>query len=1002
MLKRQNSGLRIVFRLIVRTFVATALLLACPALTSAAIYYWSAASGDWSGTNPSPWNLGIEPASSDPVYIQNDGTATITQLGEACSDLHLGTAGTGKSGTIQMTGGSLAVLSDCFVGGTGTGTFSQSGGTNTISSNLYLGWLSGVSGAYNLSGTGQLSALNETIGHIANTGTLTQTTGTNTATRISIVTKGTYTLSGGTLNINGSLDNKGIWDLSNSTAVINMSSSIINLTGTIYTTSQNATLNIDSHSLLIVPSGHSASEYFATINNSGIVHQAGSPIDISPAYSIAGIGAIPDHVNCRGTLSAAAGNSITLNAGLTISVSGSVNLGNGTLTVKDAISGMDSGSLNAGNQYVDYNGKFAHTGGTNTVASQFYLGQNSTGYTPTYDLSGTGQLIAPIENIRLGTFTQTDGTNSVSSELHLGYDAGNGYYNLSGTGQLSAPVEYISYGSFGTFTQTGGTNSATYLSILTAGRYNLGAGTLNINGGLDNQGILDLSHSTATVNLSSAILSLSHIVYATAPNSTLNIDEHSLIVVPSGHTASEYFKTINNSGIVHQAGSQLDIPSPYSINGIATITDHVNCLGSLSATSGYAITLNGGLNVSGTGTVDLRTGNLYVNDLTSGMDGGSLYANSQYIGSTGTATFTHTGGTSSIASVLYLGSSSAASGHYYLSGSGQVFAPSEYVGDSGTGTFTQSGGANTTPYLVLGNNSGSSGTYYFDGGTLITRSISKGSGVAVFNFGGGTLQASGAFTCSMPMTLTGAGGIANIDTAGNAVTLTGALSGAGGLNKLGSGTLTLSGSNSYNGDTFISVGKLSLTATGSLSSSPIINVSSGATFDVSAKNSGNGGFTLASAQAIMGNGAINGNLVASSGSHIAPGTSAGTLTFTGNLTLNPGALLDFELASTSTSDKISMSNSTLYINNLDLSAFTFTALTGFGPGVYTLIDDKTISGNLGSILTGMIGDYPITLSKSNNDIILTVVPEPGTWLLMATACLGFLAKMMLTGKRSQI
>ena len=61
------------------------------------------------------------------------------------------------------------------------------------------------------------------------------------------------------------------------------------------------------------------------------------------------------------------------------------------------------------------------------------------------------------------------------------------------------------------------------------------------------------------------------------------------------------------------------------------------------------------------------------------------------------------------------------------------------------------------------------------------------------------------------MTLTGIGGNANIDTAGHAVTLSGVLSGPGGLNKLGSGTLTISATNIYSGDTKISAGNITLT-----------------------------------------------------------------------------------------------------------------------------------------------------------------------------------------------
>jgi autotransporter-associated beta strand protein len=60
----------------------------------------------------------------------------------------------------------------------------------------------------------------------------------------------------------------------------------------------------------------------------------------------------------------------------------------------------------------------------------------------------------------------------------------------------------------------------------------------------------------------------------------------------------------------------------------------------------------------------------------------------------------------------------------------------------------------------------------------------------------------------MPMTLTGDGGNANIDTAGYSVTLSGVLSGPGGLNKLGLGTLTLTQDATYTGDTTVEEGTL--------------------------------------------------------------------------------------------------------------------------------------------------------------------------------------------------
>ena len=165
-------------RIKIRTLLTITLLLAYPALTKAADDYWNAASGNWSDTNPSPWSLSTEPTSSVNAYIQNGGTATITQSGEVSSYLYLGAANTGA---VQMTGGSLSVGNYEYIGNSGIGTFTQSGGTNAITINLYLGYNSGATGTYNLSDTGYLSASNwEVIGY-SGTGTFNQTGGTNTA-----------------------------------------------------------------------------------------------------------------------------------------------------------------------------------------------------------------------------------------------------------------------------------------------------------------------------------------------------------------------------------------------------------------------------------------------------------------------------------------------------------------------------------------------------------------------------------------------------------------------------------------------------------------------------------------------------------------------------------------------------------------------------------------------------------------------------------------------------
>jgi autotransporter-associated beta strand protein len=176
---------------------------------------------------------------------------------------------------------------------------------------------------------------------------------------------------------------------------------------------------------------------------------------------------------------------------------------------------------------------------------------------------------------------------------------------------------------------------------------------------------------------------------------------------------------------------------------------------------------------------------------------GLLSANIENVGYGGTGTFTQSGGTNT-ATTLYLGSSPSSS--YNLSGSGVLSGAAEYVGSSGSGTFNQSGGTNeVSSYFMVG----SLGTYNLTGGALLVPGIQ---GTGTFNLGGGMLVASAGFTTGQHMTLTASGGNGSIDTGAYSVTLTGVLSGPGGLNKLGAGVLTLTASDTYTGGTTISAG----------------------------------------------------------------------------------------------------------------------------------------------------------------------------------------------------
>jgi len=148
--------------------------------------YWTAAVDDW--FDPGNWSSG-EPGSTDTGYINNAGTA---QIAEGCAEAHSLFVGfDGNPGAVQLSGtGELSALFES-IGDSGTGTFTQTGGTNTVNDELYLGYHSGADGTYEFSG-GSLSA--ETISVAVNgTGQFNWTGGTLAVDTVNVGGNGTWT-----------------------------------------------------------------------------------------------------------------------------------------------------------------------------------------------------------------------------------------------------------------------------------------------------------------------------------------------------------------------------------------------------------------------------------------------------------------------------------------------------------------------------------------------------------------------------------------------------------------------------------------------------------------------------------------------------------------------------------------------------------------------------------------------------------------------------------------
>lgn len=256
-------------------------------------------------------------------------------------------------------------------------------------------------------------------------------------------------------------------------------------------------------------------------------------------------------------------------------------------------------------------------------------------------------------------------------------------------------------------------------------------------------------------------------------------------------------------------------------------------------------------------------------------------------------------------------------------------------GIAGSAALTKSGNGT----LTLNTANSFAGGLNLNGGTTVFNALAN-LGNGAISFSGGVLQfAPGNIEDISVRTVTFNAGGATINDDGNTLWFTKSIGngGAGGLTKLGAGSLTLNGTNIYSGNTIVGAGSLALGPSSYISNSPALIVNSGATLDVV-----NSPLALQN-QVLAGGGILNGSVSIAAGATLSPATNGAAGTFTvnnGDVSFD-GGTLTFDL-STTTKDELTI-NGNLALNSGTLQLNVSGTLTN---GSYKLI------GYTGSLLTG--------------------------------------------------
>lgn len=851
-------------------------------------------------------NITIGNTLSGSIGLLQEGSGVVSLTGD---NTYTGNTTINVGSTLQVGGSNANVLPN----GAGTGAVVVYG---TLDLNGYSPTVGGLGGSGTVtSGIAGTSTLNVGNNNVWSTfaGVIQDGAGTVALTKIGTSTltlTGANTFSGGTTIVAG---------------ILSFSGGALGTTGTI-SFAANSTLQWnqnntqDVSSRIAIGSGINAS---LDVGNNNVTLASG----ISGGGSLTKVGLgtliLTGNNTYTGTTTISVGT-LQIGAGGTVGnlgtggVSGSAMLvfdRSDNLTVGNILSGGIS-LLQEGSGTLTLAGNSTYTGNTTINAgSTLQVGGNAnvlgTGIATvngTLDLNGYGLTVGGMG----GGGTVTTG---VSGAVILTVGNGNANSSFSGVIQDGAGTVALSKIGSGTLTLTG-TDTFSGGTNISAGMLSFASGALGAIGAISFSANSTLQwYGTNAEDVSSRI------AIGTGVNATFAVGNNNIVTLANG---------LDGGGSLTKIGSGTLILAG---NNVYTGTTTVNA-GTLQIGGGATMGNLGTGGVNGSATLafdrsdDVTLGNVLSGSITLVQEGSGIL--------TLTGNNTYSGGTTiNAGSTLQVGSSASVlgTGVVTVNGTLDLNGDSPAVGGLG-GSGTVTSGASGAVTLTVGNGNTSSsfagvvqdgagavalskigsgtltltGTDAYSGGTTISAGILSFTTGALGTTGtigfsaNSTLQWYGTNTQDVSSRIAiGTGVNATLDVGNNIVTLASGFGGGGSLTKVGSGTLILTGGNTYTGTTTINAGALQVGAGGTVGSLSAGTVNGSATlaFDhsdnVTIGNVLSGGISLlqegSGILTLTGNNTYSGGTTIASGSTLQVGSSAsvlgtGAVTVNGTLDLN--------------------------------------------------------------------------------------------------------------------